>query len=398
MASGLERCKTLLRDLVAFPSVSGRSNLPIVEYIEHELARRGVASERISDEAGERANLFATIGPERDGGIMLAAHLDVVPADPAGWASAPFELDQRGGRLYGRGAVDMKGFVAAVLAMVPAFRARAERLRRPLHLAFTYDEESGNHGARRLHDFLVARPCRPAVAIVGEPTGMRPIAGHKAGYEMIAEVRGHAGHSARPYAGVNAVHYAARLVAYLEERARELAASPHAGSPFDPPWTTISVGLIEGGVARNVVPEHCRFDWDIRPLPGDDGDAILADVRRHAEEVLAPEMQARHPGTGITLRPEVVYPALRPEPGGAAAGLVRDTWTAAEPGVFSIGTDGGYFQAAGISTIVLGPGETARMHETDESIGASELEACLDFLARLLDAAEHPDTAPRPPA
>jgi acetylornithine deacetylase len=383
MNTALEQCTALLHDLVAFPSVSGQSNLPIVEYIERWLAEHGVPCERVSDESGERANLFATIGPDRGGGIMLSAHLDVVPALPDGWDSAPFTLTERDGLLFGRGAVDMKGFLAAVLAMVPVFQTRAAELDRPLHLAFTYDEESGNFGAQRLYDFLMARPTRPAIAIVGEPTGMRPIVGHKAGYEMIAEVHGAASHAARPYAGVNAIHYASRLIGHMEERTQSMAVQPRAGSPFDPPYTTINVGWIEGGMARNVVPESCRFDWEIRPIPEDDGDAILAGIQQHIDTVLQPEMRARHPDTGITLRHEVIYPALRAEPDGAAARLVRDLWTDAPPGVFSIGTDGGYFQAAGISTVILGPGQTARMHETNEYIEVSELEACLDFLARL---------------
>ena len=385
MTAELARCKSLLKDLVAFPSVSGRSNLPIVEYIERYLAEHGVACERVSDDSGQRANLFATIGPDCDGGVVLSAHLDVVPASPEGWDHDPFDLCEQNGLLYGRGAVDMKGFLAAVLAMVPAFQARAGAFARPLHLAFTYDEESGNFGARRLHEFLVARHARPAVAIVGEPTGMRPIVGHKAGYEMIAEVHGHASHAARPYAGVSAVHYAARLIAHLDERARALAAAPHEGSPFDPPYTTINVGRIEGGMARNVVAESCRFDWEIRPVPEDDGDAILADIRHQVETVLQPEMQARMPDTGIALRHEVIYPALRAEPDGAAAELVRELWTDAPPAVFSIGTDGGYFQAAGLSTVIFGPGQTARMHETNEYIEVSELEDCLAFLGRLAE-------------
>jgi len=391
MTTEIERCKALLRDLVAFPSISGQSNLPIVEYIERWLAEHGVHCERVSDDSGDRANLFATIGPDCGGGIMLSAHLDVVPAGPDGWDHDPFTLIERDDLLFGRGAVDMKGFLAAVLAMVPIFQARAAELARPLHLAFTYDEESGNFGAQRLYEFLMARESRPAIAIVGEPTGMRPIVGHKAGYEMIADVRGSASHAARPYAGVNAIHYASRLIAHLEERARTLAAQPRTDSPFDPPYTTINVGRIEGGMARNVVAESCRFDWEIRPIPEDDGDAILAAIQWYIDTVLHAEMRAHHPDVGITLQHEVIYPALRAEPDGAAARLVRDLWTDAPPGVFSIGTDGGYFQAAGISTVILGPGQTARMHETNEYIEVSELEACLDFLGRLPGYAAAPE-------
>src|SRR5471032_2936315 len=180
--SDLERCKVLLRDLVAFPSVTGLSNLPIVSYCEAHLAKYGIRGERVVDETGERANLFVTIGPPGGGGVVLSGHLDVVPAAGTGWRTPPFQLDERAGRLYGRGAVDMKGFLAAVLAKAPTLAARAGQLRKPLHIAFTYDEEIGSFGGKRLYEYLSALPWKPAIAIVGEPTGLRPISGHKGGF------------------------------------------------------------------------------------------------------------------------------------------------------------------------------------------------------------------------
>jgi acetylornithine deacetylase len=384
-ASDLALCKTLLRDLVAFPSVTGLSNLPIVAYCEAHLARHGIVGERVVDETGERANLFATVGPSGGGGVVLSGHLDVVPADGAGWRTPPFQLDERAGRLHGRGAVDMKGFLAAVLAKAPTLAARAGDLKKPLHIAFTYDEEIGSFGGKRLYEYLSALPWKPAVTIVGEPTGLRPIGGHKGGFELIAEVRGRPGHSSRPDVGVNAIYYAARLIAHLEAKAAELASKPREGSLFDPPYTTISVGKIAGGEARNVIPAACRFDWEIRPIPGDDGNAILDEIRAYARDVLEREMRRRDPDAGIDIRAEAIYPPLGAEANSPAEALIRRLWTDEKPAVVSFGTDGGYFQLAGIPTIVFGPGAMAQMHAIDEYIEIEELDRCLRFLDRLIE-------------
>jgi acetylornithine deacetylase len=258
-------------------------------------------------------------------------------------------------------------------------------LKKPLHIAFTYDEEIGSFGGKRLYEYLSALSWKPAVAIIGEPTGLRPIGGHKGGFELTTEVRGRPGHASRPALGVNAIYYAARLVAFLQDKAAALAAEPRAGSPFDPPHTTISVGTISGGEARNVIPATCRFDWEIRPIPGDDGDAILEEVRAYARDVLEPEMRRLDPDSGIAIRAEAICPPLGAEADSPAAALIRRLWTDEEPFVVSFGTDGGYFQLAGIPTIVFGPGAMAQMHAIDEYIEIEELDRCLRFLDRLIE-------------
>ncbi|MCB1882509.1 MAG: acetylornithine deacetylase [Geminicoccaceae bacterium] len=375
----IRRAIGLLRDLVAFPSLSRTTTLPIAGYVGACLDACGVPW--CLDGDGGQANLFATIGPEVDGGVVLSGHFDVVPAGDEGWGGDPFVLREAEGRLIGRGAVDMKGFLACCLAMVPVWAKG--RLRRPVHLAFTHDEEVGSFGAARLPGFLAGRPFRPGIAVVGEPTGMRPIVGHKAGFELITTVTGLAGHAATPSRGLNAVYYAGRLVAHIEATAARLAAAPRDGSPFDPPYSTLSVGRIEGGIARNVIPDTCRIVWEVRPLPEDDGGAIVAGIEGFARDTLLPEMQARHPEAGLAFVQEAHFPGLAARPRSKAADLVRRLWTDAPGEVVSFGTDGGHLQAAGLDTVVFGPGSIRQAHTPDEYVEVAALEDCLAFLDRL---------------
>jgi acetylornithine deacetylase len=383
-ADTLAACKAILADLVAFPTVTGTSTRAIAAYVSDYLRRFGVAAQIDAAPDGERMNLFATIGPAIDGGVILCGHFDVVPAACAGWTSDPFRLSERHGRLYGRGAVDMKGFLAVTLAAVPAIAASANRLRRPVHLAFTYDEEIGSFGARQLSPWLARLPFRPAVAIVGEPTGMTPITGHKGGVELITEVTGRSGHASIPAAGINAIYAAARFIAALEARAAALAAAPFPGSPFTPPYTTISVGRIEGGEARNIIPRSCRFLWEVRPAPEDDADLLLDGLLGDAAQIDR-ELKTRDPDAGLRVTEEARYPGLSPAQAGEALELVRRLWTTGAPGVVSFGTDGGFLAAAGISTVVFGPGNMAQAHQPDEFIAETDLAAGLSFLHRLLE-------------
>ena len=384
----LDRAVAHLADLVAYAVVGGAPNLDLCRHVGAFLDRHAVPWRLDVAPDGARANLFATVGPPVDGGVILSGHLDVVPADPATWTTPPLALSERRGRLYGRGALDMKGFIACCLAAVPAFAAVP--LARPLHLALTFDEETGSEGARQFVPFLQALPFRPAVAIVGEPTGMRSVIGHKAGHELVAEAKGLAGHASRPEAGVNAVYAAARFVALIEATARRLAEVPRPGSPFDPPYTTLSVGTIAGGLARNVVPDRCRVAWEVRPLPEEDGGALIEGLRARVAAEILPMMRERCPDAAFDLIEEAFYPGLIPEPDGAAMRLVRDLWTTEAPGVVSFGTDGGQLQRAGVSTVVLGPGTIERAHTVDEWIGRDELARCLVFLDRLRDALKRP--------
>ena len=384
MSERLGAAEALLADLVGFASISGLPNGDIVSYIQTYLESHGVRVHLDPHSDGERFNLFASIGPQIDGGILLSGHLDVVPANPAGWSRDPFVLHKQDGRLYGRGAVDMKGFLAIALAMVPAFQAAASQLSVPVHYAFTFDEEVGSFGAAQMPAMLDRLGIKPAIAIIGEPTGMKPFIGHKGGLELIAEIRGTAGHASDPRGTVNTLYYAARLITHLEEKARILAANPRQDTPFDPPYTTISVGRIDGGEARNIIADHCRFLWEIRPLPEDDPYEILAEIQQFVDQQLLPEMQDIYANASLDLIVDSWCPGMQARANSPAANLVSRLWTNDLPDVVSFGTDGGHFQAAGMETIVFGPGAMAQMHQPDEFIELAALADGLGFLDRLL--------------
>ena len=384
-----ERAIALLADLVAFQSVSLQPNDGIVSYIESWLGEHGITCWRDMHEDGQRFNLLARIGPQEGaaagGGILLSGHLDVVPADADGWDHDPWRLRREGGRLYGRGAVDMKGFLAMALAQAPEFQARAGSLSEPLWLAFTFDEEIGCFGAERMPAFLAACGATPRIAIIGEPTGMTPISGHKGGMELVTLIRGAAGHASRPAEGVNAIFAASRMIAFIEQLAETCAAAPHHGSPFDPPHSTLSVGTIRGGEARNVIPDSCSFDWEIRAHPGDDPHQLRRKVEAFVADDILPSLRAANPDCEVVTDMLCDVPPLEAHADSPAADLVARLWTNQAPGVVSFGTDGSYFQAAGLDTIVIGPGGMAQMHQPDEYITEGAIAEGLLFLGRLLD-------------
>ena len=375
--------EAILADLVSFPSLSGTPNGAIVNYIKDYLEGFEISVILDAHEDGERLNLFATIGPHIDDGILLSAHTDVVPAHGAGWSRDPFILHKENGRLYGRGTVDMKGFLATALALAPVFKKAEKDLQIPLHYAFTFDEEVGSFGAAKMPAFLQKHQIRPAIAIIGEPTDMQPFIGHKGGLELIAEFHGTAGHASDPRGTVNTLYYAARLISFIEAKAKALAARPHPQSPFDPPFSTISVGKIEGGEARNIIPNSCRFLWEIRPLPEDDVHAILADIQHYVDQNLLPEMTAIHAEAKIDLIIDSWCPGMKVRPDSAAAALVARLWTNTRPQVVSFGTDGGHFQSAGLETIVFGPGNMNEMHKPNEFITCEAIADGLQFLIAL---------------
>ena len=383
-----EMAITLLSDLVSYRSISLQPNDDIVTYIESCLGALGVETIRDAHEDGLRFNLLAKVGPDAPGGVLLSGHLDVVPAAAEGWGGDPFVLRRLDGRLIGRGAVDMKGFLAMALAMVPAFQERAEQLAEPLYLAFTFDEEIGSFGAQRMPAFLAANGVAPRLAIIGEPTGMRPFDGHKGGMELVTHIRGAAGHASRPAAGVNAIYAAARLITFIEDLAAECAAEPVLGSPFDPPCSTLSVGTVTGGEARNIIAGDCRVDWEIRALPGEDPHQLYRRVMAFIDNDLLPDMKAAakaaDPGCVITTEMLSDVPPLQARIPSAAAELVGRLWTNEPPQVVSFGTDGPFFQQAGMDTIVIGPGGMAQMHQPDEFITEAAIDEGLTFLDRLL--------------
>ncbi|MDH1105095.1 acetylornithine deacetylase [Pseudomonas otitidis] len=374
----------LLERLVAFPTVSRDSNLALIGFIRDYLAGHGVASELFLNAEGTKANLFATLGPSDRGGVVLSGHTDVVPVDGQTWTRDPFRLSESEGRLYGRGTADMKGFIASVLAAVPAFLAQPLRL--PVHLAFSYDEEVGCLGVRSLLDALAQRPNRPRLCLIGEPTELRPVLGHKGKLAMRCQVHGAACHSAYAPQGVNAIEYAARLIGHLGEIGEELARPEHHDPRFDPPYSTVQTGLIEGGRALNIVPAECRFDFEVRALPGFDAQQVATRLDRYAQAELVPRMQAVQPGTGIRFEPLGSYPGLATDAASEAAELVALISGSRDFGTVAFGTEGGLFHEVGIPTVVCGPGSMDQGHKPDEFVTLAQLEACDAMLLRL---AEH---------
>jgi acetylornithine deacetylase len=378
--TSLARTCEILSDLVAFPTVSSDSNLALVDYAANLLSEAGAECIVTRDETGQKANLFATLGPRRDGGIVLSGHTDVVPVDGQDWTSDPFRMIERDGRLYGRGTCDMKGFVAVCLAMAPIF---AGRLARPLHMAFTYDEEIGCAGARALTDSLSGAGMKPAIAIIGEPTQMRVVEGHKGCFEYTTEFIGLDGHGSRPDCGVNAVEYAVRYVARLMELAEEIKARAPLESRFEPPWTTIQVGRMSGGTARNIIAGHCMVEWEMRPVTNADAEFVKRGISAYAEEVLKPAMRAVYAGADIVTRTLGEVRGLAVERESAARELVCELTGQREAGLVAFGTEAGLFQAAGMSAVICGPGSIAQAHKPDEFIALDQLAACITMLERL---------------
>ena len=378
----IDEVVTFLEDLVAFPSVALTPNVDLIAHVEDLLRPYCTDIVLTHDENETKANLFATIGPAADGGVMLAGHSDVVPVDPDDWATPPFVATRLGDRIYGRGTADMKGFVACALALVP--RWAALDLVRPVHVALTFDEEDGFHGAPILIDSLAGTP-RPAAAIVGEPTGLQLIGAHKGCYEYTTTVTGMNGHSSRPTEAVSAVHHATRWISALLDLDAELAGRAQADSRFEPPHTTTNVGVVGGGLARCTVAGECSFEWEMRPVQS--GDAAFVKERMAAVEAkLLAEMRAVHPEAAIETEAVCEIDGLEWVDASPALDLMRSLLGGDPPvGVVAYGTEAGLYQAAGIPSVVWGPGDIAVAHRPDEFVEVGDLEACLAVLARLGD-------------
>jgi acetylornithine deacetylase len=372
----------MLRRLVAFDTTSRGSNLELIDFAREWLARHQVESELVFDETGSKANLYATIGPPGIGGIMLSGHTDVVPVDGQDWHSDPFAIRAADGKLFGRGTADMKGFIAVVLSWVPELAAR--QLRTPLHLALSYDEELGCRGVRRLIAALAGREDRPRLCIVGEPTSMRPVIGHKGKRSFHGHVRGFECHSAMPHLGVNAVEAAAELVTELRAMARRKREEGPFDADYVPPYTTIHTGRISGGTALNIVPRECGFDFEYRLLPGDDAEAPIAALRAFAESRLLPEMRAVHPQAAIEFAELSAFPALATAPEAEITQLALALTGANGTGKVAFGSEAGLFQAAGIPTVVCGPGSIDEAHKPNEFVELEQIVRCEEFIGRLL--------------
>jgi acetylornithine deacetylase len=373
----------MLRTLVAFPTVSRDSNLALIDYAREVLRGLDADCRLTYDDERRKANLFATLGAAGEGGMVLSGHTDVVPVDGQLWDSAPFILVEREGRWYGRGAADMKGFLACVLALAPEFAARG--LRVPLHIALSYDEEVGCLGVGRLIEDLAKAGISARGCIVGEPTLMKPVIAHKGKRSYRCTVTGLASHSAYAPRGVNAVEAAAEAVAYLKRMARRCRDAGRQDASFDVAYTTVHTGVMHGGTALNIVPSQCYFDFEFRHLPDDDPEALLTEFREYLARELEPEMRSVFPAAGFAVQQLSEIPALDNGPETEMVALAQQLSTNAEIDKVSYGTEASQFQHAGIPAVVCGPGSIQQAHRPNEYIEAEQLAACEAFLRRLMD-------------
>lgn len=379
--TGLQEAVEILSRLIAFDTESSKSNLALIDYVEAHLAQLGIASLRVPNAEGDKAALFATIGPARDGGVVLSGHSDVVPVAGQIWSSDPFQLRFADGRYYGRGACDMKGFCA--LALAAAREWRASPLAAPLHILISYDEETTCLGpVDTIARFGRDLP-RPRAVIVGEPTLMQPVDAHKAVATYRTIVTGQEAHSSKPALGANAVQYACDLVHHLTQFGEELARAGDPSGRFDPPMSTVHVGTIAGGSARNILARVCEFHWEFRALPGVATDLARRRLDAYAADVVLPRMRATAPLASIETITEIEVPGLAPEPGSEAERLVFRLTQSNRAQAAPFATEGGRFQAAGAPTIVCGPGSIDQAHQPDEYISAEQFAAGLAFMRAL---------------
>jgi len=373
--------KEMLAKLVSFNTESQRSNLELIDFCRDYLTSHGVESTLVPSPDGQKANLYATIGPKVDGGVVLSGHTDVVPVAGQDWTSDPWTLTERDGKLYGRGACDMKGFDAIALALVPEM-VKAP-LKRPVHIALSYDEEVGCIGAAIMAKAMTAAGLKPAAVIVGEPSMMQVVTGHKGGTRLKTTVRGHAVHSSRVDIGVPAVMIAGQLIAWSAETMAQNKARARNDNGFEPPYSTLHVGTVQGGTAVNITAELCSFAHEVRVVPGDEGTDYVGLYKARVAELEA-QMKAIAPESGIKVEITSMTPPLAPEVDGEAERLSRRLTGDNGSHVVAYGTEGGLFQGEGWSTVVCGPGDIAQAHQPDEFITVAQLDAGTAFVRGLI--------------
>jgi len=384
MADTTRRAIEILETLVGFDTTSHLSNLEMIDFIVGYLTDHGVSSALVpAPDDVPKASLYASIGPTGPGGVALSAHTDVVPVAGQDWSTDPFKLVEKDDKLFGRGACDMKGFLAATLAMVPDYVARD--LSQPIHLAYSYDEEVGCTGVVPMAERLGLDLPKPDIIIVGEPTEMVPVDAHKSIHAFKTVVTGLESHSSLLENGVNAIVYGARFVGILTDLNQRLKNEGDASGRFDPGWSTVHVGEITGGTALNIVPRTCLIHWEIRGLPDEDVPALVAEIEATAIRELIPDMQSVAVETGIQTQPTVSIHPLHPEPGSAAEILVKRLARSNDVAAVCYGTEAGVFQTCGIPTMVCGPGSIDQAHKPDEWLAVAEMEKCVAFLTRLGD-------------
>jgi acetylornithine deacetylase len=377
----------MLKRLVAFDTTSRNSNLDLIKYIQNYLDDFGVKSTLVPNEDGTKANLYATIGPEAPGGIVLSGHTDVVPVDGQPWTTDPWLLTEKAdGNLYGRGTCDMKGFIAVALSHVPAFQ-RA-KLRVPMHFAFSYDEEIGCLGAHSLAEKLIGNVPRPQAVIVGEPTMMSVVSAQNAGGGLVATFTGVEAHSSMTHLGVSAIHFAGDFIHWLNELQEELAQHKRADIDTVPGHTTINVGIVSGGTAGNILARECVLNWGYRTLPGDDAWDVQRRAEKYVAELLLPKMKAKHPEADIVLKRRSFVPGLKPEENQDAAQLALQ-WTGGNR-TYAVpyGTEAGIFRGHGIPTVICGPGDIAQAHQPNEFVAHAQMDACDAFIRKMIRWAE----------
>jgi acetylornithine deacetylase len=374
--------QAMLAELVRFDTTSRDGNIPLIKFVEDYLDSWGIPHFRVDYEAGKKTNLFATIGPDIAGGIVLSGHTDVVPVDGQTWASNPFELSERDGRLYGRGTCDMKGFIAVALALVPQFKSA--NLKTPIHLAFSCDEEVGCKGVRPLVAHIRDHMKKPRAVIVGEPTSMQVVNAHKAALTFSTEVTGHEAHSSLTDQGVNAIMVAGELLGEISRIREDLTARGDPSHRFNPPYSTIHVGVIEGGTAKNIIPRKCSFQWETRLLPLADPTEVPIRFEKYAAS-LEPAMRKIAGDAGINNQQTNIVPGLAPEENSPAEHLALHLAGANGTHAVSYCTEAGLFQQIGIPAIICGPGSIEQAHKPDEYIDISEMQKCEVFMKRLLE-------------
>ncbi len=377
----LDDAKSILADLIAFPTISAGSNLDMIAYLADRFEACGARVDLWHDATGQKANLLATIGPDGDGGLVLSGHSDVVPVSDQDWTSDPFRMVERDGKLFGRGSCDMKGFIAACLALAPRFAEMVGD--RPLHFAITYDEETGCLGAVDLVEALRDRKLRPRLAVIGEPTSMRLVDGHKGCCEYSVRFDGLEGHGSTPERGVNAVEYAARYASRLLELREVLKSRAPPDSRFEPPWTTLNIGALRGGSTHNVIAAKARLDWEMRPVHDGDAAFVKTEIAAYCEDVLLPAMQSAHADAGITTEVIGEVAGLVPRAQNDAVRLLAELTGANGAGLVPFSTEAGLFQSLGMDVVICGPGSIEQAHKADEFLSVDQLAHCLDLLERL---------------
>ena len=374
----------ILSDLIKFQTVSGTSNLKLIEYCEKKLDKLGAISFKIFHDSRQQANLFSTINGKKKSngeGIILSGHTDVVPASTKEWSSNPFVATEKNNKVYGRGSCDMKGFIACALALAPFFAS--QNLKKPIHFSFTYDEETACQGAPLMLKELKKRDFKCSICLVGEPTSMKAVQAHKGCYEYSTYFTGLAGHGSAPDKGVNAIEYAIRFINKLMELREELKKREPKNSIFTPPYSTLQIGRIKGGLARNVIADQCTVDWELRPVAPEDGEFVNKNIETYIKNVLLPEMKKVYPKANVEKEIIGEIIGFTKEEKSDAVNLICNLTGDNSRSVVSFGTEAGLFQELGISTVVCGPGSIEQAHKIDEFVTFDQLKKCLALLIKI---------------